>query len=171
MPKPRGRALDDFSEDEDDNSSLPQALYDAKTGLAPFLFGLVMSFESGGSLQETLFPRRSVSWPSTMVDRLRVLKEIATGLYQLHATGLVHGDLKLENVLLSGDDRHVRLADFGLATLRATAGRATRMSTIVEATATRGTFTYMVRSAFDPPPACPPAHPSSSPPHTSIAPA
>ena len=142
------------SDNEDEGGvGLPQAAKaaaavddDAKAGPAPYLFGLVMSFESGVSLQETLFPRRGVSWPITMLDRLRVLKEIATGLYQIHATGLVHGDLKLENLLLSGDDRHVQLADFGLATLRASAGRATRMSTVVEAKSTRGTYSYMVRA-------------------------
>jgi len=76
------------------------AVAEGADGPAPYLFGLVMSFESGGSLQETLFPERGggASWPAAMLDRLRVLKEVATGLYQLHAIGLVHGDLKLDNV-------------------------------------------------------------------------
>ena len=156
---PRNRSAAECISDDEGDVCVPEAPTDsvacagaelsvgANAGPAPYLIGLVMSFVSGGSLNETLFPRRGVSWPTTMLDRLRVLKEIATCLYQLHATGLVHGDLKLENVLL-GDERHVRLADFGLATLRATAGRATRMSTVVEAKTTRGTFTYMVRGAL-----------------------
>ena len=117
---------------------------------APFLFGLIMSFESGGSCLETLFPKRGgTSWPSAMLDRLRVLKEVATGLYQLHAIGLVHGDLKLDNVLLTGGpEPHVRLADFGLATLRAQADRTSRISTIAMTDTKRGTFSYMAPEMF-----------------------
>ena len=125
----------------------------AAAGPAPYLFGLIMSYESGGSLQETLFPKRSsgrTSWPSAMLERLRVLKEVATGLYQLHVVGLVHGDLKLENVLLaSGAEMRVRLADFGLATLRASADRASRISTIATTDSKRGTYSYMAPEMFE----------------------
>ena len=129
---------DNDSEDEADAgvgaaTAAAVSAADAADGPAPYLFGLIMSFESGGSLQESLFPKRQqAAWPSTMLDRLRVLKEVracesardlcapcalharmpacaltrpfsvpaqvATGLYQLHAIGLVHGDLKLDNV-------------------------------------------------------------------------
>jgi len=84
-----------------------------------------------------------------MLDRLRVLKEVATGLYQLHAIGLVHGDLKLDNVLLaSGAEPRVRLADFGLATLRAQADRTSRISTLALTDAKRGTYSYMAPEMF-----------------------
>ena len=119
---------------------------------APFLFGLVMSFEAGGSLDTKLFPRRAgrASWPSKMVDRLRVLKEAAAGLYGLHAVGMVHGDLKPENVLLSGkaDSPHVRLADFGLATIKGSAERASRISVIAHADEKRGTWPYMAPEMY-----------------------
>jgi serine/threonine protein kinase len=41
---------------------------------------------------------------------------IAAGLRRLHTAGIVHGDLKPENVLLDGDNRAL-LSDFGLASL------------------------------------------------------
>jgi len=116
----------------------------------PFLFGLVMSFEAGGSLQESLFPRRRsmrAAWPSRMVDKLRVLKEAASGLYGLHQVQMTHGDLKPDNVMLTRrEDPHVRLADFGLATMTSSAARASRISTIQLTDEKRGTWPYMVRA-------------------------
>jgi len=119
---------------------------------APFLFGLIMSFESGGSLDARLFPRRSgrAAWPLKMADKLRVLKEAASGLYGLHAVGMVHGDLKPENVLLSGtaDAPAVRLADFGLAIIKSSASRQSRISTIAMAEEKRGTWPYMAPEMY-----------------------
>merc|ERR1719333_391552 len=34
----------------------------------------------------------------------------------MHAKGVAHRDVKIENVLLDTDDEHVRLCDFGFAT-------------------------------------------------------
>ena len=49
-----------------------------------------------------------------MVDKVRIICGIARALAGLHAVGIVHADLKLENVLLSGDNPpEVRIADFG----------------------------------------------------------
>ena len=88
-----GGDSDSEGDDDDDDDGAP--LY----GPAPTLFGLVMSFEEGGSLQGTLFPHRSrAPWPAKMGDKLRLAKEAASGLYSLHTLGMVHGDLKLENV-------------------------------------------------------------------------
>ena len=121
---------------------------------APFLFGLIMSFEAGGSLDARLFPRRRGSrasaWPARMADKLRVLREAAAGLYGLHAVGMVHGDLKPENVLLSSraDAASVRLADFGLATIKSGASRASRISTIAQADEKRGTWPYMAPEMY-----------------------
>lgn len=42
---------------------------------------------------------------------LDVVKQVLAGLDAMHGAGLVHGDVKPENVLIQ--DRHVRLADFG----------------------------------------------------------
>jgi len=112
------------------------------------LLGLVMAFEEGGTLAEALQPPPSslrAAWPLAMADRLRVARELVQGLSHLHRVGIVHGDLKLENVLLSGgNERHVRLADFGLSDLRNVADAAvlaqSRVSTAVQTDKKRGTW-------------------------------
>jgi serine/threonine protein kinase len=38
------------------------------------------------------------AWPTVMTDRLRIARELVQGLSHLHRVGIVHGDLKLENV-------------------------------------------------------------------------
>ena len=47
-------------------------------------------------------------------DARRYLVEVVSGVEFLHGQGVTHRDLKLENVLLSADDR-CKLCDFGLA--------------------------------------------------------
>lgn len=77
-----------------------------------------MAWEAGGTLADTMKPGAGslrVAWPSAVGDKLRLARELSIGLFHLHRVGIIHGDLKLENVLLSGEDKKVRLADFGLA--------------------------------------------------------
>ena len=44
---------------------------------------------------------------------------IASGLSYCHSNGVIHRDIKLENILLdvdsSGNITHVKIADFGMA--------------------------------------------------------
>jgi len=49
----------------------------------------------------------------------RHIKEMLQGVHYLHSLGVVHRDLKLDNVLLAGNgkDSTVKLADFGLSAL------------------------------------------------------
>ncbi|KIO20541.1 hypothetical protein M407DRAFT_81433, partial [Tulasnella calospora MUT 4182] len=68
---------------------------------------LVSPFAENGSLPG--FLRRQPN-----VDRGRIVIEIAEGLAYLHQCGLIHGDLKGNNILISGAE-HVLLCDFGLA--------------------------------------------------------
>jgi serine/threonine-protein kinase len=77
-----------------------------------------MPFVSGESLRERL--RRGPA-PS-VTEALRIVGEIADALAHAHRHGVVHRDVKPENVLLA--DGHAVLADFGIARAieKATAG-------------------------------------------------
>lgn len=57
---------------------------------------------------------RWLNQPRSRGEVLRVFREVAHGLAALHATGLVHRDVKPTNVLV-GDDGRALLSDFGLA--------------------------------------------------------
>ncbi|HEX9241126.1 MAG TPA: serine/threonine-protein kinase [Anaeromyxobacter sp.] len=46
----------------------------------------------------------------------RLVEDLAGAVHAAHRTGVVHGDLKPENVLVTPETRRVMLADFGLAT-------------------------------------------------------
>lgn len=52
-------------------------------------------------------------------DAARHLKQMLMGVHYLHSLGVVHRDLKLDNILLSAKSRNcnVKLADFGLSAL------------------------------------------------------
>ncbi|MBC2680930.1 Stk1 family PASTA domain-containing Ser/Thr kinase [Corynebacterium sp. 4HC-13] len=70
---------------------------------------LVMELVVGGSLRELLKERG----PMPPHAALAVMKPVLTALSVAHATGMVHRDIKPDNVLIS-DTHQVKLADFGL---------------------------------------------------------
>jgi tRNA A-37 threonylcarbamoyl transferase component Bud32 len=72
---------------------------------------LVMPLISGKSLQDLL----DAEGPLGLREILRIGQQIATGLAAAHDKGLVHRDIKPANILLDGDDRRVKITDFGLA--------------------------------------------------------
>jgi eukaryotic-like serine/threonine-protein kinase len=77
---------------------------------------LVLQLVEGPSLREVLRRHRRL----TAGEALRVLAPAASGLGAAHAAGLVHRDVKPENLLL-GRDGTVRVTDFGLARAAASA--------------------------------------------------
>jgi eukaryotic-like serine/threonine-protein kinase len=86
-------------------------VYDTGVADRPFI---VMEFVDGPSLREVLTARGRLS-PG---EALAVLGPVCAGLSRAHAHGLVHRDVKPENVLVARDGT-IKVADFGIA--RATA--------------------------------------------------
>jgi serine/threonine-protein kinase len=78
---------------------------------------LVMELIEGGTLRELLAERGPMP-PHAVVA---VLRSVLGGLAAAHRAGLVHRDVKPENVLIS-DDGDVKIADFGLVRAVAAAG-------------------------------------------------
>jgi len=77
---------------------------------------IVMDLMKGGELYEEIVKRKSFSEK----DASRILSQLFSALAYLHKRGIVHRDLKLENLLLvkEGDpDLNIKLADFGLSKL------------------------------------------------------
>ncbi|MBN9517676.1 serine/threonine protein kinase [bacterium] len=76
---------------------------------------LVMEYMAGGALRARLEPGRP--WP---LDRAAVvLDQVAAALDHIHGQGVLHLDLKPENVLFAADGR-VKVTDFGLSAPSAT---------------------------------------------------
>lgn len=82
---------------------------------SPFL---VMEYVAGRTLRDVLNEFGAI--PQAKVVGL--LEQILQGLSAAHRAGIVHGDIKPENVLLA-DDGRIKLSDFGLARPVATSTR------------------------------------------------
>jgi serine/threonine protein kinase/beta-lactam-binding protein with PASTA domain len=90
-----------------------QAPGGAGTGLGgdgPLLF-LVMELVEGGTLRDVLRMRGALGVPAAFA----VMERVLSGLAAAHRLGLVHRDVKPENVLISRTGE-VKVADFGLVT-------------------------------------------------------
>ncbi|HEY3321360.1 MAG TPA: serine/threonine-protein kinase [Planctomycetota bacterium] len=73
---------------------------------------LLMEYVAGRSLERLLETERRLPEPRA----LSIAREVARALDYAHSHGVVHRDVKPDNVLL-GDDGSVKLTDFGLAKL------------------------------------------------------
>ena len=71
----------------------------------------VMSFVDG----ETLAQRVRSRGPVSASDGARVLREVAWALAYAHSQGLVHRDVKPDNILLEASTGRALVADFGIA--------------------------------------------------------
>jgi len=69
----------------------------------------VMPYVDGESLRDRLSRERELP----VADAARVLRDVVDALAYAHQQGVVHRDVKPENILLSG--RHAVVADFGVA--------------------------------------------------------
>ena len=71
---------------------------------------LVMEFLEGSTLKQLIHERR----PLSLLDRVRIMTQVAEGLGYAHSKGVVHRDVKPENIMLLSDDT-VKIMDFGIA--------------------------------------------------------
>ena len=71
----------------------------------------VMAFIDG----ETLAHRVRTRGPCAASEGTRILREVAWALAYAHDQGLVHRDVKPDNILLEGSTNRVLVADFGIA--------------------------------------------------------
>ena len=67
--------------------------------------------------------------PLTIQRALHYLEQVCSGLAHAHKCGVIHRDIKPQNLLLTADKEIVKIADFGVARLDANEGAITRVGT------------------------------------------
>src|SRR5258708_25917221 len=100
-------------------------------GEADGLHYIVMRYLNGGSLEERMHKK-----PLTLDECVRFLNQLASALDYAHKRGVIHRDLKPNNVLVDTED-NVYLTDFGIARLAQTERKLTTTGSII------GTPAYM----------------------------
>ena len=88
----------------------PHVVRTIAAGESDGILYLTQEFIPGGSLDERL-EREGVL---ELADTVAICVEVAAGLDEMHAQGLVHRDIKPHNIML-GEDGCAYIADFGLA--------------------------------------------------------
>jgi eukaryotic-like serine/threonine-protein kinase len=122
----------------------PNILTLIDSGEADGLLYYVMPFVEGESLRGRIQPDRE---RLTVPEVARLLLEITDALAAAHRIGIVHRDVKPENILLSG--RHALVVDFGVAKA---VREATSSHALTSIGVSLGTPTYMApeQAAADP---------------------
>ena len=72
---------------------------------------IAMEFIDGGTLREQIHREHA-----DLRKLLRYLQHVAEGLAKAHAAGIVHRDIKPDNIMITRDG-HAKILDFGLAKL------------------------------------------------------
>ena len=94
----------------------------------------VMPYVKGESLRERLAQHGELP----IVDAVKILREVVDALTHAHEQGVVHRDIKPDNVMLSG--RHALVTDFGVAKAMS---EATGRAKLTTAGVALGTPSYM----------------------------
>ncbi len=112
----------------------PHVLTLIDSGDADGILYYVMPFVKGESLRDRI--NREGRLP--IGDTIRMLRDVADGLAEAHRQGLVHRDIKPDNVMISG--KHAVVTDFGVAKALTTATSAHALTSVG---VSLGTPTYM----------------------------
>ena len=89
---------------------------------------IVLEYLSGGDMAAL-----SRSHPLPLEKTLFYLEQVCSGLAHAHAGGVIHRDIKPQNLLLTANRQIVKIADFGVARLEANEGAITRVGTNIYA--------------------------------------
>ncbi|CAN5819802.1 hypothetical protein BH20ACI3_BH20ACI3_10440 [soil metagenome] len=85
---------------------------------------LVLEYLPGGDM--LALSRRH---PLSIEKTLFYLEQVCSGLAHAHLCGVIHRDIKPQNLLLTADRKIVKIADFGVARFEANEGAITRVGT------------------------------------------
>ncbi len=85
---------------------------------------IVLTYMPGGDLQSLVRQGRP-----GLTEALGYLEQVCAGLVHAHAEGVIHRDIKPQNLLLSEDHSTVKIADFGVARLSQAESPITRVGT------------------------------------------
>lgn len=85
---------------------------------------IVLEYLPGGDMLKL-----TKAQPLSIQRALFYLEQVCSGLAHAHKCGVIHRDIKPQNLLLTEDREVVKIADFGVARLDATEGAITRVGT------------------------------------------
>ncbi|OIW09895.1 hypothetical protein TanjilG_32044 [Lupinus angustifolius] len=78
----------------------------------PMVWCIVTEYAKGGSVRQFLRKRQNRSVPLKLAVKQAL--DVARGMAYVHGLGLIHRDLKSDNLLIFGD-KSIKIADFGVA--------------------------------------------------------
>lgn len=89
---------------------------------------LVLEYLSGGDLSKACREKSL-----TFQKAFSYLEQVCAGLVHAHQSGVIHRDIKPQNLILTGDRQTVKIADFGVARFSASDSPITRVGTNIYA--------------------------------------
>ena len=89
---------------------------------------LILEYLSGGNLQTLVRHNKP-----DLITSLGYIEQVCAGLGHAHSRGVIHRDIKPQNLLLTADKRTVKIADFGVARLSVSDSPITRVGTNIYA--------------------------------------
>lgn len=105
---------------------------------------IVLEYLSGGDLAE-LSKRARLSFEKTLF----YIEQVAAGLGFAHSKGVIHRDIKPNNLLLTADQQTVKIADFGVAKFGDLSSPITRVGTNIYAAPEHSPLNFAIEAAHN----------------------